>query len=166
MVNYELCLWMQILGYADYAFTSIFTVEILLKVRWSAVSSELASVCDADTISLPDRWRYTEPSSIRAPSAGTGSTCWTYWWSASHWFPSSCSQYLHLLFFFPFQQLGWASACVRQFDGKTGRHRWHQFSWRFKLGTKMCFAELSIKSKINIRSGPWLYDHEPDCWMC
>ena len=24
---------MQILGYADYAFTSIFTVEILLKVR-------------------------------------------------------------------------------------------------------------------------------------
>lgn len=38
--NHQLCLWVQILGYADYAFTSIFTVEILLKVRYMDVSSE------------------------------------------------------------------------------------------------------------------------------
>lgn len=31
------CVSLQILGYADYAFTSIFTVEILLKVRQAAL---------------------------------------------------------------------------------------------------------------------------------
>ena len=33
MYEYLVCDGFQILGYADYAFTSIFTVEILLKVR-------------------------------------------------------------------------------------------------------------------------------------
>lgn len=44
-------------------------------------------------VSAPVRWRSTERSSTRAPSAETGSTFWTCWSSASRWSPSSCSQY-------------------------------------------------------------------------
>lgn len=101
------CLCLQILGYADYAFTSIFTVEILLKVKnknslklgWNPPRPCSFFLCcfDTDTFNLCIRWRSTERSSIRARSAGIGSTCWICWSSASLWSPSSCSQYQNLI---------------------------------------------------------------------
>lgn len=78
----------QVLGYADYVFTSVFTVEIVLKVtaeRTKLNKSELKNcICRSLTLFLflplfSSRWLFMELFFTLAPSAETlltSSTCW------------------------------------------------------------------------------------------